>query len=145
MTLRRILAALALACVLSACGSGPVKRISPSTVAIQELVVKPDGQWRATLRVQNFSTMSMHYDALHANVRIAGTDVGEIELKPDLDIPGNSADVVDATLHATAKLPAGDIEYQIKGTIETSEPKANFKFDRTSRLSPAPGLAGTYR
>ena len=145
MSLRHVLAVVALSCALSACGNGPVRRVSPSTVAIQQLVVQPDGQWRATLRVQNFSTMSMHYSALHATLQIAGADGGAIELKPDLDIPPSSADVIDATLHGGAKLPAGDIEYQIKGTIETSEPKANFKFDRTSRLSPAPGLPGTYR
>ncbi len=68
-----------------------------------------------------------------------------IELKPDLDIPPNSADVIDATLHASAKLPAGDIEYKISGTIDTSEPKETFKFDRSSRLSPTPGLSGTWR
>jgi len=145
MTLRPLIAALALAATLTACGGGPVKRISPSQVTIQELVAQPDGQWRLTLRIQNYSTVAMHYSALNATLRIAGTDVGEIHLKPDLDIPPTSADVIDATLHASAKLPASDVEYQIKGTIETSEPKADFKFDRSSRLSPAPGLAGTYR
>ena len=52
---------------------------------------------------------------------------------------------MQATLRASAKLPAGDLEYAVKGTIDTSEPKASFKFDRTSRLSPAPGLPGTWR
>ena len=98
-----------------------------------------------TLRVQNYSTVAMRYAALHGTLHIAGVDVGSIELKLDLDIPPNSADVVDATLHASAKLPAGDIEYEIAGTIETSEPKENFKFERSSRLSPAPGLPGTWR
>jgi hypothetical protein len=78
-------------------------------------------------------------------LHIAGADVGDIDIKPDLDIPPNSADVIDATLHASAKLPAGDIDYKISGTIDTSEPKENFKFERSSRLSPAPGLPGTWR
>ena len=51
---------------------------------------------------------------------------------------------VNATAYA-AKLPAGDIDYKFSGTIDTSEPKENFKFDRSSRLSPAPGLPGTWR
>jgi hypothetical protein len=145
MTLRRFIATLALTGLLAGCGSGPVKRITPSAVTIQELVAEPDGEWRLTLRIQNFSTVAMRYSALHATVHIAGADVGTVDLKPDLDIPANSADVLDTKLHASAKLPAGDVEYKLEGTIDTSEPKANFKVDRSGRLSPAPGLAGTWR
>jgi len=145
MMLRHFIAALAIAGLLSACGTGPVKRITPSIVTVQELVAQANGQWRLTLRVQNFSTVSMHYDTIHATLHVAGTDVGSIDLKPDLDIPPNSADVIDASLHSSAKLPAGEFEYRIEGTIDTSEPKEHFKFDRTSRLSPAPGLPGTWR
>lgn len=144
MTLRPFVAAIAMAGLISGCG-GPVKRITPSAVSIQQLVVQPDGQWRLTLRIQNYSTVAMRYAALHGTLHIAGADVGSIELKPDVDIPPNSADVIDATLHSSAKLPAGDIDYKISGTIDTSEPKENFKFDRSSRLSPAPGLPGTWR
>jgi hypothetical protein len=145
MTLRHFIAAIAVAGLVAGCGSGPAKRITPSTVSIQELVAKPDGQWRLTLRIQNYSTVAMHYAALHGTLHIAGADVGDIDLAPDLDIPPNSADVIDATLRASAQLPAGDIDYRIEGTIDTSEPKASFKFDRSSRLSPAPGLANTWR
>lgn len=145
MTLRHFFAVLALACIVSGCGGGPARRITPSAVSIQQLVAQPDGQWRVTLRIQNYSTVAMRYSALHGTLHIAGADVGSIELKPDVDIPANSADVVDATLHASAKLPASDIDYKIAGTIETSEPKADFKFERSSRLSPAPGLPGTWR
>lgn len=144
MTLRHFIAAIAMAGLIAGCG-GPVKRITPSAVSIQQLVVQPDGQWRLTLRIQNYSTIAMQYAALHGTLHIAGADVGTIELKTDVDIPPNSADVIDATLHASAKLPAGDIDYKISGTIDTSEPKENFKFDRSSRLSPAPGLPGTWR
>ena len=106
---------------------------------------QPDGPWQVTLRIQNYSTIAMQYAALHGTLHIAGVDVGNIELTPDLDIPANSADVIDAKLHGSAKLPAGDLDYRIAGTIDTSEPKENFKFDRSSRLSPAPGLPGTWR
>lgn len=145
MTLRHFIAAIAIACMIAGCGSGPVKRITPSTVSIQELVAQTPSQWRLTLRIQNYSTVAMHYAALHATLHIAGAEAGNIELKPDLDIPPNSADVIDATLLANVKLPAGDLDYKITGTIDTSEPKENFKFDRSSRLSPAPGLPGTWR
>jgi hypothetical protein len=145
MTLRRFIAAFAIAGLIAGCSSGPVRRITPSAVSIQQLVAQPDGQWRVTLRIQNYSTIAMHYEALHGTLHVAGADVGGIDLKPDLDIPPNSADVIETSLHATAKLPAGDIDYKISGTIDTSEPKENFKFDRSSRLSPAPGLSGTWR
>jgi hypothetical protein len=146
MNLRSFIAALALACLLTACSSGPVRKIHPSTASIQQLAVQPDGSWKITLRIENFSTMSMHYSAFSAKLSIAGTEAGELKIAPDLDIVGNSGDVVEATLKSAAKLPAsGDFAYQLKGTIDTSEPKANFKFDKSSRLSPVPGVANTYR
>jgi LEA14-like dessication related protein len=145
MTLRHFVAALAVATLLAGCGSGPVRRITPSQVSIQELSVQPGGQWKLTLRIQNYSTVPMTYATLHGTLYIAGADVGTIDVRTDFDIPANSADVVDATVHATATLPSGDIDYRIEGTITTIEPKEEFKFNRSSRLSPAPGLPNTWR
>ena len=127
MTLRHFIAALAVAMLLAGCGSGPVRRITPSQVSIQELAVQPGGQWKLTLRIQNYSTVPMTYASLHGTLHVAG------------------ADVVDATVHASAALPSGDIDYRIEGTIATAEPKEEFKFNRSSRLSPAPGLPNTWR
>ena len=146
MNARTFIATLALACLLTACSSGPVRKIHPSTASIQQLAVQPDGSWKITLRIENFSTMSMHYSAFDATLTAAGTEAGELKIAPDLDIVGNSGDVVEATLKTAAKLPAsGDFAYQLKGTIDTSEPEANFKFNKSSRLSPVPGVANTYR
>lgn len=145
MSPRHFIAALALACFLAGCGSGPVRRITPSQVSIQELAVQPGGQWRLTLRIQNYSTVPMTYSALHGTLHVAGVDVGAIEVRTDFDIPANSADVVDATVHASATLPAGELDYKIEGTITTTEPKEEFKFSRSSRLSPTPGLPNTWR
>ena len=139
-------ALFALACILTACSSGPVRKVHPSTASIQQLAVQADGSWKITLRIQNFSTMSMHYSGFDAKLKIAGTDAGEIKLSHDLDIVGNSGDVVEVALKPVTKLPAsGDFAYQLKGTIDTSEPKANFKIDMSSRLSPVPGVSNTYR
>jgi hypothetical protein len=138
--------ALALAAALSACTSGPPRKIHPSTASIQQLSVLPDGSLALKLRVQNYSTFAMHYSALTAKLSIDGVEVGEIRATPDMDIVGNSGDVIDATLKATARPPADrDFAYQLKGTIETSEPAERFNFDRSSRLSPVPGVPGTYR
>lgn len=144
MTVRYMLAALAATMVLAGCSSGPPKRITPSVVSIQQLVAS-DGKWRLTLRIQNYSTVPMTYAALHGTLHIAGVDVGAIEVRTDFDIPANSADVVDATVRASVTLPTGDIDYRIEGTLDTSEPKETFKFNRSSRLSPTPGLANTWR
>lgn len=146
MILRNLLATLALACLLTACGSGPVRKVHPSTASIQQLAVQADGSWKITLRIQNFSTFPMRYSAVKATLAIAGTDAGEVSSTPDMDILGNSGDVVETVVKASAKLPAsGDFQYTLKGTIDTSEPKESFKFDTTSRLSPVPGIANTYR
>ena len=99
-----------------------------------------------TLRIQNYSTVAMHYAALHGTLHVAGVDVGNIDSSPTSTFRPNSADVVDATLHASAKLPAGDIEYKIDGHDRDQRAEGHdFKFDRSSRLSPAPGLPGTWR
>jgi LEA14-like dessication related protein len=145
MSLRHFIAAVAAASLLAGCGSGPVRRITPSQVSIQELSVQPGGQWKLTLRIQNYSTVAMTYESLHGTLYIAGADVGTIDVRTDFDIPANSADVVDTTVRASAALPSGDIDYRIEGTIATREPKEEFKFNRSSRLSPTPGLPNTWR
>lgn len=146
MTLRNLLTLLAIACLVAACSSGPARKVHPSTASIQQLSVQPDGSWRITVRIQNFSTMAMHYSAFDARLSIAGADAGKIDISPDIDIVGNSGDVIETTLKPSTRLPAsGDFAYRLKGTIETSEPKASFPFERNSRLSPVPGVADTYR
>lgn len=146
MTPRRLLASSLLAGLLCACSSGPVRKVHPSTASIQQLAVQADGSWKITLRIQNYSTFPMHYSAFEAKLSIAGVDAGDIRIAPDIDIVGNSGDVVDATLKPAAKLPAGgDFAYRLKGTIDTSEPRASFPFERSSRLSPVPGVANMYR
>lgn len=145
MSMRNALLALAAGATLAACGSGPVRRISPPTASVQELVVQPDGAWRISLRIQNFSTVSTTFSRLRATLTVAGTEVGDIVRDLDLEIPAESADVVVAMLSAGAKLPAGDFAYDLEGTIDTSDPKGSYPLHRESRLSPIPGLINTYR
>jgi hypothetical protein len=88
----------------------------------------------------------MHYSVFDAHLSINEVDAGELKLAPDLDIVGSNGDVIETTLRPATRLPAsGDFAYRLKGTIETSEPKESFTFDRASRLSPVPGIANTYR
>jgi hypothetical protein len=146
MILRHVIAASALACLLTACGGGPVRKVHPSTASIQQLAAQADGRWKITLRIENFSTFPMHYSAVDATLSVDGKDIGTLHATPDIDIVGNSGDVVEATLATSAKLPATrDFGYRLKGSISTSEPKERFEFDRSSRLSPVPGIADTWR
>lgn len=146
MIARRLVGMSAAACLLAACSNGPVRKVHPSTAGIQQLAVQADGSWKITLRIQNYSTFPMHYSRVDAKLSIDGREVGDVVVTPDIDIVANNGDVVDATLQTSAKLPrSGDFGYQLKGTITTGEPKAEFRFDKSSRLSPVPGVPDTYR
>ena len=46
---------------------------------------------------------------------------------------------------AGTRLERADIVYALEGRITTSEPKGDYPFERSSRLSPVPGLADTWR
>ena len=133
--------------LLASCGSGPVKRVSPPTASVQELVVHADGSWHLRVRLQNFSNVPMTFSGIDAELEVAERAVGSIKLPFKLDIPGESADVFEASLAPMAGVaaPAGDFAYRLHGTISSSDPKGEFKFERKSHLSPAPGLVGTWR
>lgn len=144
----RFLVPIALTSILLAsCGSGPVKRVSPPTASVQELIVRADGSWHLRVRLQNFSNVPMVFSGIDAELEVAEQTVGSIKLPIKLDIPGESADVFEASVTAAANthIPAGDFAYRLHGTISSSEPKGEFKFERKSHLSPAPGLAQTWR
>lgn len=146
MNLRIPLAALALGAALAACSSGPPRRVHPSTASIQQLAVEADGSWRVTVRLQNFSTFPMRYSGIDAKLGIDGKDVGALSVALDLEILANSGEVVDARLQGGTALPQDrDVAYRLEGTIHTSEPNESFEFERSSRLSPVPGVANTWR
>ena len=147
MKLRTWIAIVLGSLLLASCGGGPVKRISPPTASVQELVVRADGNWHLRVRLQNFSNIPVTFSAIDAELAIGDDAVGTIKLPFKLDIPGESADVFEADLRPLAgtRAPVGDFAYRLHGTISSSEPKGNFKFTRESQLSPAPGLPGTWR
>jgi len=146
MSLHRLSVPLVLGILLAACGGGPVRKVHPSTASIQQLAVQSDGSWKLSLRIQNYSTFSMHFSAIDAALSVDGKEVGTLKVAPDIDIVGSSGDVVDAVFKPSNKITFGtDIAYALKGTIETSEPKESFKFDTASRLTPVPGVPDTYR
>ena len=139
--------------VLAGCG-GPVHPINPPNASIQQLDVLPDGRWKLQLRLENFSDKTVHYAAFKASLSIGGFDAANISLNPDMDIPGENADVVETTLAVSAdalkafaieaRAPSG-ASYELKGTINIPAAGKEFKFEHKSRLSPVPGIPNEYR
>ena len=145
-----LLAALALA----ACAGGGKRRINPPRASLQELAVHQDGTWRASVRLQNFSSVPTEFADVDARLEIGGQDAGALRLQPALTVGPESADVAVVVLSppagaktaVAAALAAGhSVRYRVSGRIVTREPKGSFAFEYESALSPVPGLAGVLR
>ncbi len=148
-----------LVCVamLAACASGPVRRVSEPSARIQQLTVLADGRWTADLRIENFSSISMRFDSVQMTLTVAGQDVGPVTASPALTIGPESADVITVSVAppVAAKLAVADalagnrsVDYSLSGTVSVTpdeQRKREFKIERTSALSPAPGLPGVLR
>lgn len=137
---------------LAACG--PVKHpINPPNASIQQLDVLPDGQWKLQVRLENFSDQTVHYGAFKADLRVGDETAGKIDVDANMDIPGENADILETTLmpgagaamafKSAVSHPDG-VAYELKGTIDIPSAK-EFKFEHSSRLSPVPGVANSYR
>ena len=59
--------------MLAGCASGPVRRVSEPSARIQQLTVRADGSWSAELRIENFSSIPMRFDALDLALASATT------------------------------------------------------------------------
>lgn len=142
---------------LVGCASGPVRRVSEPSARIQQLTVRADGSWSTDLRIENFSSIPMRFDRIDLALTVAGHDAGRLTAQPALSIGKESADVVTVTLapNAAAKLAVADalaagrgVDYTLKGTVDATPDDArqrSFRIDRSSALSPAPGLPGVLR
>lgn len=145
------------ALLLASCASGPVRRVSEPSARIQQLTVRADGSWSTDLRIENFSSIAMRFERVDLAFTVAGQDAGRLAAQPALSIGKESADVVTVILapSAAAKLAVADalaagrgVEYTLKGTVDATPDEAKqrtFKIDRSSALSPAPGLPGVLR
>jgi hypothetical protein len=150
----KVLALLLLAALLAACAGGPPKRIFPPQASLQELRVQPDGQWAASIRIQNFSTVPMRFSSLDATLLVNGGEAARFTLDPGLSVgPGSNelvthvfrpSDAARAAVDA-ALANRGSVRYTLSGRIAASEPKTDHPFDYQSGLNPVPGLAGVLR
>src|SRR6476620_7221126 len=71
-----VMAATTLLAFLSACGGGPVKRVSQPAASIQQLTVRTDGSWSVDLRLDNYSSVGMRFDATALAVTVGGESAG---------------------------------------------------------------------
>ncbi len=145
------------ALLLAGCASGPVRRVSEPSARIQQLTVGADGNWSAEVRIENFSSIPMRFDAFALALSIGDAAAGTLTAQPALSIGPESADIVTVTLkpQSPAKLAVTDalaggrgINYTLKGTLDATPEEGkrrSFTFERTSALSPAPGLPGVLR
>lgn len=156
---RRILfLALPLAALLAACSGGPVRRISQPAASIQQLTVQADGGWSVDLRLQNYSSIPMRFDAVTLELTVGGQPAGTLQHRPDLEIGPETADVIAVAMEPAANarmlladaLAAGRrVDYGFEGSIEAAPADKGaartWKVKRSSALSPAPGLPGVLR
>lgn len=145
------------ALLLGACGNGPVRRVSEPSASIQQLTVRADGSWSVDLRLQNYSSIPMRFEAINLAVTLGDQPAGTLQGNAGISIGPESADVVTLTHAPTsaARIALADalggnhgIGYALEGTLQAvPEDKGSRSFDikRTSGLSPVPGLPGVLR
>lgn len=150
----RIVFAIAVLALATACSSGPKKRINPPRASIQQLAVQADGSWQLSVRLQNFSNISTAFASVDAKLVIGGQEAGRVVLSPGISVGPESADVVVASLRpalgaklvvASALASGQSTPYSLSGKIATSDPKGSYDFSYDSTLNPAPGLNGVMR
>ena len=146
-----------LALVLTACGNGPVKRVSEPAASIQQINVLADGSWDIQLRLQNFSSMAMRFDSAALALSSNSTEIGQLQASPALSVGPESADVFTLRLPPSAQgrlLAAGvladglGLPYRLLGEVHAAPSDGRsrrYPIDARSTLHPAPGLPGVLR
>ena len=149
-------AVLVATCVV-ACASGPVRRVSEPAAGIQQLTVGADGGWTVALRLDNFSSIPMRFDAVDLAVTVDGVAAGTLRGNAGITIGPESADVAtlpfapsaDARLRIADALAARrSIAYTLAGRVDATPEDGgtrSFEVDRDSALTPVPGLPGVLR
>jgi hypothetical protein len=154
MRLPIFLLALANAALLASCAGGPPVRFNPPQASLQELQRMPDGQWRAHVRLRNFSTGSVEFSALTLKLRIQDGEWASAGSTESVKIGGNNAEIlVMAVPFTQATVQELDqrleksqpIRYSLSGTVRSTDPGRNNDLQYEGRLNPMPGLDGVFR
>ncbi len=154
----RQLVLILLLTLLAACGgTGMVRRVSEPAASIQQVTVRANGSWGVDLRIENFSTVPMRFDAVSLTIIMGGQEAGTLQGNAGISIGPESAEVVTLshTPSSGARIVLADalsgnrtVNYSFKGTLSASPGQGsarNYEVERSSSLSPAPGLPGVLR
>ncbi|MBV2208007.1 MAG: hypothetical protein KUL77_00390 [Thermomonas sp.] len=155
--IRWTISSAVLALALTACSSGPVRRVSEPTASIQQLTVRADGRWDVELRLQNYSSIPMQFDTTALELTFDNGPAARLDMKPAMEVGPESADVHSATIEP---LPAGrariasaladgrGLTYTLSGTLSATpqdKKQRSWEIKRESALSPVPGIPGALR
>ncbi len=158
MTQLRQFGLIVLLTMLAACGgSGMVRRVSEPAASIQQITVRANGSWAVDLRIENFSTVPTRFDAVSLTINMGGQAAGTLQGNAGISIGPESAEVVTLshTPSSGARIVLADalsgnrtVNYSFKGTLGATPDKGSarsYEVERSSSLSPAPGLPGVLR
>ena len=144
-------------CALVACGSGPMRRVSEPAASIQQLTVQANGSWSIQLRLNNYSSVPMRFDSVALGLTVGSESAGTVQGSPAITIGPESADVVTLALtpSSSARLLMADalgarrsVPYTLNGSVDAAPEDGaprSYAIERSSALSPVPGLPGVLR
>ena len=142
------IALLLVALLLSACSARP-KVVSVPQVFIQELNV--DGnQVRARVLLHNFSNVEMNFSELNYELRFSAAPAAAARETMSLLVPPGSPESLEIQLLLSPRAQqilksGGRFDYEISGTITSSKPSRQFRFNYQGKLGPTPGKPGSWR
>ncbi len=151
------LLSMLVAVALAACAGGPVRRVSEPAAAIQQLTVQADGHWTVALRIDNFSSIPMRFEAVELAMTVDGVAAGTLRGSAGITIGPESADVASLPFSpsAGARLRIADalaarrsVSYTLAGRLDAVPEDGgsrSFDIDRQSAMTPVPGLPGVLR
>ncbi|MEF2156382.1 hypothetical protein V3390_09130 [Luteimonas sp. FXH3W] len=152
-----LLAATAAIAMLTSCSTGPVRRVSEPAASLQQLQVRPDGNWSVDLRLHNYSSIPMQFKRVQLQMSVDGQPAANLDTVANLQIGPESPDLIKLTVTPTlaGKIAVADsltrkviFNFRLQGTVMAAPEKAgerSFKINSTGSLSPAPGLDGVLR
>lgn len=138
---------------IAACG-GPVKRIFPPQVSLQEIVLQADGQVSVKFRIQNFSTVQTSYSRISGTLTLGNTETIPLDFNPETSVGPGSNEIVQQKFRMSASTQnaitaaiknRSRLGYKIGGEITSSEPRGRYDIKYESALNAVPGLSGTLR
>lgn len=138
---------------LTACGGGPVKRVFPPEVRVQELRLGVDDA-TLLLRVQSFSTVPSTVERYALTLEIAGSTAAVLQGDAAMVVLPRAAEALPMTAvldpaavaQARESLARGTaLRYRVHGTITVEPHGRAYPIDYASALSPVPGIDGVLR